>query len=191
MIKAIIFDCFGVLVVDSWLPFKEAYFGRSSQLLRQATDLNRQADDGLITYREFMQGIARLAGIPEEDATRQVSRNPANQPLFDYIERELKPSYRFGILSNASDDWISQLFTTDQARLFDAVVLSYQIGAAKPDPRAYKAIVEELELTAEECVFVDDQQRYCDTARELGFTSIHYSNFDQFKADLEQVLSHT
>lgn len=191
MIKAVVFDCFGVLVVDSWLPFKDEYFGHSPLLLQQATNLNRQADDGTITYREFMQGIARLAGITEQDATRQVSKNPANQPLFDYIVRELKTSYRFGILSNASDDWISQLFTPDQLRLFDAVVLSYQIGVAKPDPRAYTAILEKLALTAEECIFVDDQPRYCDAAQKLGFKSINYTNFEQFKLDIEHYLTHS
>jgi hypothetical protein len=61
MIKAVVFDCFGVLASDGWLPFREKYFGNDPQLFRKATELNKRTDSGLLSYDEFIEAIARLA----------------------------------------------------------------------------------------------------------------------------------
>jgi FMN phosphatase YigB (HAD superfamily) len=50
----------------------------------------------------------------------------------------------------------------------DEVVLSFEVRAAKPDPRIYQVALERLGVAAREAVFVDDQARYCDGAAELG-----------------------
>ncbi|HSJ49732.1 MAG TPA: HAD family hydrolase [Actinomycetota bacterium] len=50
----------------------------------------------------------------------------------------------------------------------DAVVLSYEIGSAKPDPAIYRAALERLGVEPEEAVFVDDQAAYCDGAARVG-----------------------
>lgn len=188
MIKAIIFDCFGVLAVDSWLPFKEEHFGADSELVAAATNLNRQADSGLISNQEFIEQIARLARVTKEQASEQIGQNPANRPLFNYIQQNLRGKYKLGVLSNASIDWTNRLFTPEQLMLFDAIVMSYQIGFIKPDPRAYQAISERLDAPIEACVFVDDQERHCEAARQAGMKAVWYRDFQQFKTDLDQLL---
>lgn len=50
----------------------------------------------------------------------------------------------------------------------DAVILSFELGAAKPEPAIYLEALERLGAEAHEAVFVDDQARYCDGAAELG-----------------------
>jgi putative hydrolase of the HAD superfamily len=44
----------------------------------------------------------------------------------------------------------------DIQRRFDAVVISDQIGIAKPDPTIYRLTVDKLGVSATKCVFVDD-----------------------------------
>lgn len=188
VIKAIIFDCFGVLAIDSWLPFKDEYFGDNPELLNRATELNQQANGGQISNQEFISEISKLAGVTEHNVSQQIDRNPANRPLFDYIATELKGKFKLGVLSNASSDWTSRLFTPDQLGLFDAIVMSYQIGYIKPDPRAYNAISEKLGSSPEQCVFIDDQERHCDAARQAGMIAIWYQNFQQFKSDINAFL---
>ena len=50
----------------------------------------------------------------------------------------------------------------------DAVFLSFEVGAAKPDRTIYRAALDRLGVKAGEAAFVDDQARYCDAAAELG-----------------------
>jgi HAD superfamily hydrolase (TIGR01509 family) len=189
MIKAIIFDCFGVLTSEGWLPFKAERFGDDVGLHQQATELNRQADAGLITHEEFVKSVATLAGIPETELNAALNMNVPNQPLFTYIAEKLKPDYKLGLLSNAATNWLEELFTGKQIELFDAISLSYEEGVPKPHPAAYEKIAGQLGIGLEECVFIDDQERHCRGAREAGMRAILYKDFEQMKSELERILA--
>lgn len=50
----------------------------------------------------------------------------------------------------------------------NVVILSFEVGAAKPSPEIYRAALEQLDVEAENALFVDDQAAYCDGAAALG-----------------------
>jgi putative hydrolase of the HAD superfamily len=187
MIQAIIFDCFGVLTTDGWLPFKRRNFGTSGESFEEATSLNHQVDSGLISYADFIRGVADLAGVPFAEAKKQIEDNVPNAPLFELI-KELKPKYKIGFLSNAGGNWLNELFTDEQANMFDAVSISFETGHMKQEEQAYASITDKLGVFPEECVFVDDQPRYCAAARDIGMKAIEYKNFEQFREDLTALL---
>lgn len=187
MIRAVIFDCFGVLTTDGWLPFKARHFGHDTQLVQAATDLNKQADSGLMSYDDFVAAIAKMANISTQQAYKEIEDNVANKPLFDYIA-ELKVHYKIGLLSNAPDDWIKELFSPEQQAVFDAFALSYKTGYLKPDPRAYEMIIHQLGVEAGECIYVDDQERQCTGAREVGMQVVWFRDTQQAIAELKTLL---
>jgi len=187
MIKAVIFDCFGVLASDGWLPYKARYFSDDPALGQQATSLNKQVDSGKISFDVFMSEIARMAGVSEQTARQQVENNIPDEKVFALIE-SLKPRYRIGMLSNAGDNWLGKMFTPDQVALFDAVALSYEIDCTKPEPEAYRIIAERLGVEPGECIFVDDQPKYVDGARAAGMQAILFADAEQLKTDLKTLL---
>jgi HAD superfamily hydrolase (TIGR01509 family) len=189
MIKAVIFDCFGVLTSEGWLAFKAAQFGHNATLQQQAADLNKQADAGLISHEEFVRSVAELADIPEAEVYAAIDVNAPNEKLFAYIAEELKPKYKIGLLSNAAANWLEELFSNRQIALFDAISLSYEAGLLKPHPGAYEKIAEQLDIEAEEGIFVDDQERHCTGARDAGMRAILYKDFEQMKSELEKMLA--
>jgi HAD superfamily hydrolase (TIGR01509 family) len=188
MIKAIIFDCFGVLATDDWLPFKERHFGSDPDLFRRATEVNQQANAGLVSYENFVHEVAVMAKTTDSTVQKALRHNKPNAPLFDYI-RTLKRRYKIGFLSNSASDWLSDIFTKEQIDLFDTVVLSYRFSSAKPDPKIYKLTASRLDAQPEECVFVDDQERYALAAERVGMKGIYYQDFSQMKRELEKVLA--
>ncbi len=188
-IRAIIFDCFGVLATDGLLPFRERYFGDKPDLMQEARDLGGQVNAGLANYDDYIHRMAEMAGVTVAEARRQIESNVPDERLFAYIERELKPHYKIGILSNAGENWLDEIFTKEQLALFDAVALSYEIGVVKPDPRAYQIIANRLGIPPETCVFTDDQERYCTAAREAGMQAIYYQGVDDLRARFAQISS--
>jgi HAD superfamily hydrolase (TIGR01509 family) len=50
----------------------------------------------------------------------------------------------------------------------DAVVLSCEVGAHKPEAAIYRTALDALDVAATDAVFIDDQTPYCDGARALG-----------------------
>ena len=188
MIKAIIFDCFGVLTTDGWLPFKKQYFGHDKQLLAKATELNSLANSRLISYGEFLSEIAKMAGVSTGGVKAIVENSVADQDLLDYI-KTLKPQYKIGMLSNASANLLTQLFTKDQIALFDRVVLSYETGVRKPQEQAYRMTAEMLGAKASQCIFIDDQVKHIEGAQKVGMGTILYQNFEQMKEELEALIT--
>ncbi|HEX7368490.1 MAG TPA: HAD-IA family hydrolase [Candidatus Saccharimonadales bacterium] len=189
MIRAVIFDCFGVLAGEDWLPFKQRHFGHDQRLNDVASDLRSQVDAGLKPPSEFIAEIARMADVPEVEVRKSVEGNAPNKALFDYIEQYLKPHYKIGMLSNAGGDRLHELFTPDQVDLFDAVALSYETGVVKPNPQAYRIIAERLGVLTGACVLVDDQERYCAAARAAGMQAVVFETFAQMRPDLEKILA--
>lgn len=188
MIKAVIFDCFGVLVQANLSGFYDRHFGADDNIRQTARDLEQASSRGMITHEQWLTDLAALAGVSEEQTKRELDHNPPNDRLFRYIQAMLKPTYRIGFLSNTSSDWRNDLFSNDQLALFDDFVMSYQVQMAKPDERIYHLASERLGLLPEECVFVDDIERYCVGAEDAGMKSVHYKNFVQFEQDIRKLL---
>lgn len=184
MIKAIIFDCFGVLVEGSLEPFYYRYFNSDYHLIEQAKVLDNRANIGSITYKEFVEQMASLAGIPIQEARDFLDNNPPNLGLLDFIKNDLKSRYKVGFLSNAAENWLDELFSPDQIKLFDDIVLSCDVGLVKPDPKIFELAATRLGIKTDECIFVDDLERYCDGARAAGMQAFLYNDFVTLKNDL-------
>ena len=189
MIKAIIFDCFGVLSTEGFRVFCGKYFKDQPKKRAQAQSLMDLHTLGSLTYEEFIDSLAKLAEQKSETVEDYLHSNRPNEPLFDYIREDLKPKYKIGMLSNAGDDWLSELFSSQDLALLDDVVLSFKFGITKPNPAIYELAAQRLGVKPIDCVFIDDIDRYCDGARAVGMQAILYGDFEQMKTDLESLLN--
>jgi HAD superfamily hydrolase (TIGR01509 family) len=188
IVKAVIFDCFGVLATDGWLPFKSKYFAHDASLMQQASDLNKQNDAGLKSYEDFIKEVSYLAHVDPQIAIDSIEGNAPNEPLFNYIDT-LKNDYKIGMLSNAGANWLERMFTRQQIALFDQIALSYETGFIKPRPEAFQVILDRLNVSAESCVFIDDQPRYGEGAKDIGMKFIHFKDNEQVIAELNKILA--
>ncbi|GAA4422729.1 hypothetical protein GCM10023148_24320 [Actinokineospora soli] len=76
---------------------------------------------------------------------------------------------RTGLLSNA--DYIPPGLPP----LFDAVVVSGEVGFGKPDRRIYELVARQLGVSTEHCVYVDDVRAYVRGAVDAGMTGVHHT----------------
>lgn len=186
MIRAIIFDCFGVLTTETWQNFKETLEPRQ---IAEAQNLMLQSTNGHIGQEEFIDELAKLSHQTRseiEDALR--SDQGKNTKLLEYIAQLKSRGYKIGLLSNIANNWIRDDFlTVEEQGLFDDMVMSFEVGMGKPDPRVYRLVCERLGVEPEEAVMVDDIDRYCAAAEDEGMQAIVYTDFKRFKADLEDI----
>ena len=188
MIKAIIFDCFGVLVTSSYEPFKQKYFHGDAELIRKFIEIEDRSSRGEITLEEAEQGFADLAGISFEQCEYELAQNPRNESLLAYISESLKGQYKIGFLSNVAKDRTHELFNDDDIVLFNDMVLSFQVGMAKPQTEIFQLAAERLGLQPNECIFVDDLSKYLVGAKEAGMHTVLFKDTEQFKRDIEKLL---
>ena len=158
---------------------------------QEASDLNHALDRGHLTRDDFVAQIKGLTGRQPQEVEKLLDGEAyKNTELLDCIA-ELKKDYLIGLLSNVSTSWITDSFLTeDEQKLFDAFVFSYQVGATKPEPKMFEAIAEKLGTSLDCCVLVDDVERYCTAAEDLGMKAVWYRDLPQMKEELNRLLQH-
>ncbi|MBX6334916.1 HAD family phosphatase [Candidatus Saccharibacteria bacterium] len=181
MIKAVVFDCFGVLVGQGyWTVYRKL----GGDLERDGAFLDSLLDKvnlGKITSDQLAMLVSGRLGI-SIDAYRAAMRadQQPNLEVFDYI-RELKPRYKIGMLSNVTRASLEQKVPKELLDLFDVLVLSGEAGLLKPDPAIYRLAAERLGVKSEEIVFTDDHEEYVNGARAAGMHAILFRDLTDFK----------
>src|SRR5680860_1137485 len=127
-IKAIIFDCFGVLLVA---PGFDALLRDFPQHKIEINDLIIQSDYGIISLQQFNDSIVRLTGLKIQEVESQYwDVSVRNEAIISWVrELKLMSGYKIGLLSNVGSGWLNNLLPeASGGKLFDAVVLSHDVG---------------------------------------------------------------
>lgn len=186
-IKAIIFDCFGVL----YPTYADDFFEKYADVLPVGEEflhsLYREMDLGRMTMDEFYQRIASAIGRTPEDTKEEMEANLVlDQHIVEFIKR-LKQKYKIGLLSNAAKDEINILFDDGADKVFDSITISYEVGEVKPNPGIYQTCLQRLGVKASEAVFVDDNVANLVGARAVGMHAIHFPEFGQIPVELKKL----
>ena len=71
-------------------------------------------------------------------------------------------------------------------KYMDGGVVSFKCGKTKPDPEMYRYFLQQYNLKAEECVFVDDTAENIEVAEQLGFCGIVYTDYEDLRNRLSE-----
>ena len=186
-IKAIIFDCFGVLVTSARVALKNDY----PHLKKQIDNLDHQADYGLISRQQLNAGLAALIGItPDQIESKYWGGSVKVASSLSWLKL-LKSSgqYKIGMLSNVGRGFFDNYFTpAEQPELFNAVVLSCDVDMAKPEIGIYQLTADRLGVKLSECVMIDDNYLNIDAAKAAGMQGVWFISTQQAVDDLNTIL---
>ncbi|MCA9341048.1 HAD-IA family hydrolase [Candidatus Saccharibacteria bacterium] len=173
MIKAIIFDCFGVLFRSSLDHIRSI---TPSERLEELEDYRIQHDRGYINQDNFLRHIADIIDWPVQKVKSYMrSEHILNDELVGCIS-ELKKEYKIGLLTNVGQGWLDEMFPAGMLEnLFDSVVESSTVGIVKPEPEIYQHSARTLGLDTKECCFIDDSLRNVEGAKNVGMEVILYT----------------
>jgi putative hydrolase of the HAD superfamily len=182
--KAILIDIGGVLI-PGYLPAAAAEWGARLGISPQAflAALFGGSDDQVLTGRvgepqwwAVVAGRLRadpglMAELRQDLASRQVWDSALTAHL-----RRLRGRARTAVVSNA---WPGLRDTMARAGMLDIaeeIVLSCEIGYAKPDRRIYTAALQRLAVRPGRALFIDDTPGHVTAAESLGITGhVHTS----------------
>jgi putative hydrolase of the HAD superfamily len=106
------------------------------------------------------------------------ARHTWNTALLTHLRR-LRDRATIAIVSNAWPDTRARIADAGLHDLADAVVLSCEVGYAKPDPRIYAIALHRVGADPTRALFIDDTPRHVDAARSLGMTGHVHTNTDE------------
>jgi len=186
MIKAIVFDIGGVLIRT------EDQTGR--QMLEEKYQLpSGGADDlvfnsppavestvGLVEREMIWQHVAeQLSLTPHELKAFKVAfwgGDQIDRKLLEHLE-SLKKTHITALLSNAwmnTRQYLADQFQIIEGTTVDYILISSELGTAKPDKKVYHILAETLQCNFDQILFVDDFIENIQAAQELGIKTIHY-----------------
>ena len=129
----------------------------------------------------FAQSLQALGAQPSADLVRalvDLDRELAfaSARLYDdaipFLDRLRAAGIKIAIVSNCSEHTRPLLTELGVIPLADAVVLSCEVGAAKPSAEIFLRALDQLGVAATAAVFVDDQASYCAGAAALGIAAV-------------------
>lgn len=189
VIRAIIFDCFGVIITDALQGVISELESSNSKAAKQVIDIIHINNRGLIKPTESNRQIAALMGISVGAFRQRIQQGEAKDGRVLAYVRELRQKYKTAMLSNIGRESLHRRFSDEELREhFDVVVVSGDLGVMKPEPEIYQRTAKELGVSTGECVMVDDRETHCAGARATGMQAICYQNFEQGRRDLDQLL---
>jgi glucose-1-phosphatase len=198
-IRAIIFDMGGVIVrTEDPTPRAQLAESISGLSFDQLESLifdgpsALQATLGQIKAEQHWQIVLTALHLPAEKIPTIQNAfwggDQVDYELVDFI-RSLRKQYRVALLSNAWSD-IRQILEQEWqvADAFDELIISAEVGLAKPDPRIYQHALQRLHVRPDETVFIDDFPENVAGALAEGLHAIQFRNPDQMRTDLAQIL---
>ena len=108
-----------------------------------------------------------------------------NVQMHEFLPRLKAQELRLVLLSNTCVthiNWIRSHFET--LSYFDDLVLSYEVGACKPDAKIFQAALNKIQCRPDECFYTDDIQEYVMAGRLHGLHAEVFTSANQFRKDL-------
>ena len=186
-VRAVLLDLYDTLAWTQWPTMRaelEDRFGiGQADLLRAFTTTRQARSIGAYGSAEGdLAAVLEAAGVPankelvhELNETRMKAFAENSVHLWEDslpTLRELRArGLRTAIVSNCDHSTRPIVDELGLEREADAVVLSFEVSVAKPDPGIYQAALDALAARPEEAVFVDDQAAYCEGAEAIGIRS--------------------
>lgn len=204
-LKALIVDFGGVLTTslqDAMVAFAAEAGIELQDLVRAALGAYSGGEDSLVTdfetgripeadfAVEFAARLREYSGVaidPEGLIERLFATLRLEEEMFDVVAAARAAGLRTGLLSNS---WGTGLYPQDRLEpLFDAIVISGEVGLRKPDPAIFELTSTKLGVAPTACVFVDDHPGHLTAAAELGMTPVLHRTPAATVAELRTLLA--
>jgi putative hydrolase of the HAD superfamily len=137
---------------------------------------------GELSMAEAFERILRACGVePRPDLVRALTDRSRELVLgagrlcddvLPFLRTLRSLGVKTAIVSNCDENTRPLLASLGVAALVDALVLSCEVGAAKPEPKIYLRALDQLNVAAGGALFIDDNADFCAAAAALGISAV-------------------
>ena len=195
-LSGLLVDFGGVLTTNIWASF-DAFCelegldrGTVLEMFRgdgEALALLRRLERGEVADVDFETQFGAMLGI--EVTTDLTSRLFAGLTpearMIEAVKAARAAGIKAGLISNS---WGTGIYERAPMEIFDATVISGDVGLHKPEPEIYRLGAERIGKAPEDCVFVDDLRENVAGAECVGMTAILHREPTETIERLEELL---
>ena len=195
-VRLIISDFGGVICTFDYRIFCQRLAVRTSRTTDQIFSaafgdrLQREFETGRVSGPAYHRAVMdRLeADVPYEEFFPMYGDIFTEIPATCDLLRRLHARYPLYLLSDTNEIHFGYVReTVGILRVFREFIVSYQVGAMKPDPRIYGEALRRSGLPATACVFVDDRPANVEGAARVGMHALLFQSPEQLAAELTRL----
>lgn len=190
-IKAIGFDYGGVIGIHKsvMLEISDLTQIPIQELRTEYFKHNQLSNVGDLSYPELWKLILHNLNKSEfaDKVAEFVLANDTpviNTDVINLIDQLRQSNYKVGLLSNNTKQNGDLIRATGLDSHFDTFLISAEIGFQKPDPKAFEVLYNDLSVQPSELVFIDDSSKSLESATDIGYVPILFSDYQKLLEDL-------
>lgn len=196
-IRAVFFDLGGVIVRTEYQAPRQQL---AERLGMEYDDLDRlvfnsdsgiQASIGAITSDQHWEAVLKRLKRPSDEvaAIRDAffAGDIVDRTILEFL-RSLRGTHQTGLISNAWSDLRDYITREKMIDAFDHIIISAEVGVAKPDPKIFQVALEKARVSPNEAVFVDDFYVNIEGCEKVGMKGIHFKDAQSALAQLKLLL---
>jgi putative hydrolase of the HAD superfamily len=191
-IKVIMFDlgnviiCFDHMIAAEEIAKYSSWSADEIYNLFFHSELTEKFDMGQIDEDRFYKAVRRILNLDglSKDRFYQIWSDIFwENPGIAEVIKEVKDKYeKFFIISNVNKvhfEYIWKKFPI--VRKADDIILSYKVGALKPDPKIYKVAIKKAGCRLDQILYIDDRPDLVQGGMKVGLKAIRFRNIDQIR----------
>jgi len=197
-ITALIFDLGGVVFnfsFDNTFDIWSVETGKNADELKRRfnfSDSNfEKFERSDITRMQFIDSISKQLDFKFDFKTFEKGWNSIYMESIqdmDQLLMDLKKQFRLVALTNTNEIhaevWKKKY--KDILQHFEKVFCSYEIRTRKPETKAFQVVLNYLNLSPNETIFLDDKEEFINGAKQLGINTILVTSFNQMLQELKE-----
>ena len=196
-IRAVFFDLGGVLLRTEFQAPRQQLAERLGMEYDDLVKIVFDSDSGIkatmgeISSEEHWDSVMKRLKRPASElvAIRDefFAGDILDRTLLDYL-RSLRSKYKTGLISNAWGDLRDYIVKEKFDDAFDKMIISAEVGAAKPEPKIFQIALEQFGVKPKEAVFVDDFLINIEGCEKVGIKGIHFKDSEFTLRQLKELL---
>ncbi len=196
-IRAVFFDLGGVILRTEYQAPRQQL---AERLGMEYDDLDRivfnsetgiQAATGAITSRQHWEAVMKRLKRPLEELElirdEFFAGDIIDRDIVNFL-RSLRGTHKTGLISNTWSDLRDYLVRERIIDAFDHIIISAEVGVAKPEPEIFQIALEQAGVRPEEAVFVDDFYVNIEGCEKVGMKGIHFKDAQTAIQQLKDLL---
>lgn len=186
----VVFDCSFDRTFDTWATLT----GKPAEEIKREfkfSDNFEKFERSEISPRQFMESVSEQLNYKFDYATFEKGWNAIYLNIIrdiDHLLIELKRNYRIVALTNTNSAhalvWPEKY--SDNLRHFEKIFSSHEMGIRKPEAKAFQTVLDCLNISAQQTIFLDDKEEYIEGAEQLGINTVLVTSYSQMLNGLKK-----
>jgi putative hydrolase of the HAD superfamily len=185
LVKAILFDLDGVLTTDATGTQSICNYickktGLDSETFKKEYyQYNKDLLNGKINHENIWDKLCKglNTNIDIEILKESFVNTPMDSKMLRIVSELKQQNYKIAMVTDNKKDRIDSIVNFyNWDKLFDEITISAEVGLGKDNSEIFEKTIKNLNVNADECVFIDNQKKNLIIPESMGMKVIYFDH---------------